>query len=76
MTRTDKNELYGSLTTKELKKKHSSRPEGGAERGSIMDRTHGKGLLMELAVPHLQTKWEEKLGNDIDHSTHGYSAGK
>ena len=27
-------ELYGSPTTKELKKKHSSRPEGGAETGS------------------------------------------
>ena len=27
-------ELYGSLTTKELKKKHSSRPVGGAETGS------------------------------------------
>ena len=26
--------LYGSLTTKELKKKHSSRPVGGAEAGS------------------------------------------
>ena len=29
-------ELYGSLTTKELKKRHSSRPVGGVER------THGK----------------------------------
>ena len=27
-------QLYGSLTTKELKKKHSSRLVGGAERGS------------------------------------------
>ena len=27
-------ELYGSLTTKELKKKHSFRPVGGAEMGS------------------------------------------
>ena len=26
--------LYGSVTTKELKKKHSSRPVGGAEMGS------------------------------------------
>ena len=24
--------MYGSLTTKEIKKKHSSRPAGGAER--------------------------------------------
>ena len=29
-----KTELYGSLTTEELKKKHSSRPIGGAEMGS------------------------------------------
>ena len=27
-------ELYGSLTTKQLKKKHSSRPIGGVEMGS------------------------------------------
>ena len=27
-------ELYGNLTTKELKKKHSSRPVGGSEMGS------------------------------------------
>ena len=26
-------QLYGSLTTKELKKKHSSRPVGGVEAG-------------------------------------------
>ena len=35
-------ELYGSLTTKELKKKHSSRPVGGAETGSQVERTRGK----------------------------------
>ena len=34
--------LYGSPTTKELKKKHSSRPVGGAEMGSRVERTHGK----------------------------------
>ena len=34
--------LYGSLTTKELKKKHSSRPVGGAETGSQAEGTHGK----------------------------------
>ena len=28
--------LYRSLTTKELKKKHSSRPVGGAEMGSMV----------------------------------------
>ena len=35
-------ELYGSLTTKELKKKHSSRLVGGAEMGSWVERTCGK----------------------------------
>ena len=33
--------LYGNPTTKELKKKHSSRPVGGAETGSWVKRTHG-----------------------------------
>ena len=35
-------ELYGSPTTKELKKKHSSRLVGGAEMGSREEKTHGK----------------------------------
>ena len=35
-------ELYGSPTTKEVKKKHSSRPVGGAEMGNGVERTHGK----------------------------------
>ena len=34
--------LYGSLTTKELKKKHSSRQVGGVETGSQVERTHSK----------------------------------
>ena len=37
-----KTELYGSLTTKELKKKHSSRLVGGVEMGSWPERTQGK----------------------------------
>ena len=35
-------ELHGSLTTKELKKTHSSRLVGGVEAGSSVERTHGK----------------------------------
>ena len=35
-------ELYENLTTKELKKKHSSRPVGGAETGSWAERTRSK----------------------------------
>ena len=34
--------LYGSLTTKELKKKHSSRLVRGVETGSFTERMHGK----------------------------------
>ena len=44
-------ELYGSLTTKELKKKHSSRPVGGAEMGSQVERTHGKAVAGGLGGP-------------------------
>ena len=34
--------MYGNLTTKELKKKHSSRPVGDSEMGSRAERMHGK----------------------------------
>ena len=34
--------LYGSPTTKESKRKHSSRPVGGVEMGSRVERTHDK----------------------------------
>ena len=34
--------MYGRLTTKEIKKKHSSTPVGGAETGSRVERTQGK----------------------------------
>ena len=34
--------MYGSQTTKEIKKKHSSRPVGGAENGTPVERTRGK----------------------------------
>ena len=35
-------EVYGSLTTTELKKKHSSRLVVGMETSSWVERTHGK----------------------------------
>ena len=35
-------ELHGSSTTKEIKKKHSPRPVGGAETGSGAERTCSK----------------------------------
>ena len=37
-------ELYGSPTTKEIKKKHSSRPVGGVEKGSQVERTRSKAM--------------------------------
>ena len=45
--------LYGSLTTKKLKKKHSSRPVGGTEMESQVERMCGKaaaGRLSEAAA--------------------------
>ena len=38
--------LYGSLTTKKLKKKHSSRLVGGAETGIQAGRTRGKAAAV------------------------------
>ena len=37
-------ELYGSLITKELKKKHSSRLVGGWRRAAGAERMHGKAV--------------------------------
>ena len=45
--------LYGSPTTKELKKKHSSRLVGGAETGSQADRIHGKAVAGGAGGPTL-----------------------
>ena len=36
--------LYGNPTIKELKKKHSSRPAGGVETGSQVERTRSKAV--------------------------------
>ena len=43
--------LHGSPTTKELKKKHSSRPVGGPEMGSWVKRTHSKEAAGGLGGP-------------------------
>ena len=47
-------ELYGSPTTKEFKKKHSSRQVAGAEMGSQgrVERTRSKAVAGGPAVPH------------------------
>ena len=41
--------MYGSPTTKEIKKKHASRPVAGAERGSKAERTHRKVVAGRLS---------------------------
>ena len=46
--------LYGSPTTKEIKKKHSSRPVGETEMGSRAERTCGKAVAGGQRVPHLR----------------------
>ena len=79
--------MYGSLTTKELRKTHSSRPVGGVEMGSWVERTGGQAAtgrpgqarwwLVDWAVPHLHAiNWEEQLGSETDRTTQGSSAGK
>ena len=45
--------LYGSPTTKELKKIHSSRLVGGAETGSQADWIHGKAVAGGAGGPTL-----------------------
>ena len=61
--------LYGSPTTKELKKKHSPRLVGGAERtnGKVLEESgqvrhladQGRWWLVDWVVPHLHV---DKLG--------------
>ena len=67
-------ELYGSPTTKELKK-HSSRLVGGAE----MESQSGQGGSWQTGISHicLQISQEEQLGSktEQDHATQGSSAG-
>ena len=46
-----KTKLYESLTTKDLKKKHSSRTVGGAEMGNQAERIHVKAAAGGLGGP-------------------------
>ena len=43
--------LYGSPTTKELKKKHSSRPVGGQRQAARVEKTHNKAAAGRLGSP-------------------------
>ena len=79
--------LYGSLTTKELKK-HSTTLVGGLEMGSWVreDTQQGVGgwwtgwVTWKLADGgfhiHVHLNQEEQLGSGTDHATQGSSAGK
>ena len=71
-------ELYGSPTTKELKKKHSPRLVGGAETGSQdrEDLQQGSGWRTRQSHICMLINWEEQLGNDIDRATQGSTVGK
>ena len=71
-------ELYGSPTTKELKKKHSFRLVGGAEMGSWGRRGQVvRGRLEDRVVPHLlKINWEKQVGRETDHATQGSSVGQ
>ena len=70
-------ELYGSPTTKELKKKHSSSLVGGAETGS-QDEEHTRqdsSWSSRQSYLHMWRNGEEHLGSDTNHTTQGSSVG-
>ena len=62
-TKSNKNcqkiELYGSPTTKELKKKDSHIPVGGAETGSQAERTWGKVAAEGLGGQ--EVSWQTRM---------------
>ena len=71
-------ELYGSLKTKELKRKHSTRLEGRAETGSWDGEVsqRGGGWQSGQSHIHMQINQEEKLWSETDHATQGSSTVK
>ena len=70
--------LYGILTSKELKKKHSSRLVGGAEKGNWVREDVQQGGNWWTGQFHVQIwiKQEEQLGSETDSATQGSSMGK
>ena len=70
--------LYGSPKTKELKKKHSSRPIGGVETGSQDREDTQQGGSWRSGWSHIcvRTNWKEQLGSKLDHATQGSRTGK
>ena len=70
-------EPYGCPTTKELKKKPSSRPVGGVETGIRGGEDVARWWLADWVVPHMHVNnQKEQLGSETDHETHGSSVGK
>ena len=71
-------ELYGSLTNKELKKKHSFTLVGGVGMGSQVreDVWKGGGWWTRQSHICMQINQEEQLGSETDHVTHGSSVGE
>ena len=70
--------LYGSPTTKELKKKHSFRLAEGADMGrqGREDTQQGGGWRTRLSHICVKINQEGQLGSKTDRTTQGSSAGK
>ena len=71
-------ELHGSQTTKELKKKHSSRLVGGVETGSQdgEDSRQGGGRWTTQSHICVRINWDEQLRSEREHTTQGSNVGK
>ena len=77
-------QLYGSLTTKELKKKHLFRLVGRAKTAAWVKKIRGKAAEEGWSKCssgwwshiRLRMKWEEQLGRETDCTTQGSSVGK
>ena len=77
--------MYGSPTTKEIKKKYSPRPVGGVETGSWAEKSHGKAAaggpskVVDCGVgrPRLQLATKQQLVDPVtDCATQSSSPGK
>ena len=71
-------ELYGSPTTKELNKTHSSSLVGGEETGSQAERTPGEAVAGRPGRSHIheQTNREEQMGSETDPQPRAPAQGK
>ena len=78
--------MYGNPTTKELEKKYSTRPVGGAEAGrwggedarqggSWQNGGQGSGWWTRWSHICVQINREEPLGSKTDHGTQGSCVG-